>query len=324
MFCKYCGYEYQGDGNEPRFCPNCGKSFIVNNERFDSDTNEEIKADKALEEVAAATESAPQNNTTDSSNSFWSKFEEAFTRLAAYFVVGGLCVALVFAAAEKITGHPIQDKIVGVKRAVGQPMYKKSVKQLKRGLRFLDFETEGYERKYVSHDGMNEFVNAGEDGNDEEINISCDSYIVTIPTTIHFGLIGDQEINIKMLVTEFDEEDNSSKAVKRFGKSATLYKHLWSPEDRFGINDSLDELMSLILKEAQAYYDNDQGVIPAQYEDYCYYYLEYFFAVMLGSLRDMSETDPEYIQLEKFLDYFFDNAIEYSKDYPLLFKDFKY
>jgi len=46
--------------------------------------------------------------------------------------------------------------------------------------------------------------------------------------------------------------------------------------------------------------------------------------VMFVKKRDMTEPAQKYIQLKKFLDYFFDNAIEYSKDYPLLFKDFKY
>lgn len=227
-----------------------------------------------------------------------------------------IVAVIIFAAVVKITGHPIQNKIMGESHIVGESMYNNSVKELKRGLCFLDIKTSKYKKGSIAYEGMNEFIDTGKDGDEHEVKINYETYIATIPTTINFALTGNKEINIKMVVWKFNKKNNSSEALDRIGKeSALLYKYLWTTDEqsRFGVNKNLDNLMDMILKEVQADYDKNNGLFPFSNELDIHNYLCYYFANKIGSTDNGA--------MVKFGEYLSSNYSYYNGRYPLIFNE---
>lgn len=321
MKCKYCGHEYSKE--IIRFCPKCGKNLMDN---VDSNEARHITVDNVIEEKCdntnkeiAVTVADAQANDSNVELSFKDKFDRKFAKVAANICLFLIGIGILFWGIEAATGFPIKDRVLGVDNNIGRPLYKKAVKRVKEGLLPFDVTVSDYKKRNVWHGGVKtEKFDAGD--------LRLDTYIITVPITIHFKSGRSRDVDIKIAIWEFDDDDNSVEVYSKFGDFLNTFKDgfkvfkLWETEIPFGntnvegyrkeLLDSWENLMILIFDELQRdYEDNDGG-------DYYFdtYFEEYF--IPLVNFDSLSKSEENSFKL--FCDCVELNMDSLKNKYPYL------
>lgn len=221
---------------------------------------------------------ATYNNSNSDISELFSKIKRGWN-LFRWALSGLLLLVVILILFEQATGEPIRDNIFGMETSREREIYKLARKEVKQGLRFLgsDVEIDKYARRRIYHKGIREV-----DLVDYKLNL--DSYVVTVPITIHFKHTGKKTQNLKVHIWDYRDYNNDS---------AYLYKHsvdiqngyepasVWEisslgkdGSDILGtkkVYDSELELLGLLLGEIQAEYNADNGDTHG-YSSYIDYY----------------------------------------------------
>lgn len=319
MKCKYCGHEYSKE--VIKFCPKCGKNLMdnVDSNVAEHNTVDNVVEEKSDETVATVTDVQPTGD-SDKELSFKDKFDHKFAKIAANICLFLIGVGILFWGIETVTGFPIKDRVLGIDNNVGRPLYKKAVKRVKEGLLPFDVEFPDYKGRYISHRGVKtEELAAGD--------LRLDTYIVTLPITIHFKSGISKDADVKIAIWEFDDDENSTDVYSKFGNIQGYFKDcfrvfkLWETEITFGntnvdgyrkeLLDSWENLMTIILDEVQRDYNNN--------DNKQYYYNSYFeeYFIPLINFDDMTKSEENSFKL--FCDCIELNMDSLKNKYPDLF-----
>lgn len=158
-------------------------------------------------------------------------------------------------------------------------------------------------------------------------DLRLDTYIVTLPITIHFKSGISKDADVKIAIWEFDDDENSTDVYSKFGNIQDYFKDgfrvfkLWETEITFGntnvdgyrkeLLDSWENLMTIILDEVQRDYNNNDN---KQYY-YDSYFEEYF--IPLINFDDMTKSEENSFKL--FCDCIELNMDSLKNKYPDLF-----
>ena len=327
MFCKFCGYEYNGE--DLRFCPNCGKKLIdmetiepkentdENTVKETSDNTDEIKEEIAV--TVVDTQPSISANNTEEDESLGSIFKKWGWKIMEYGFAIILGAGILFWAIETATGFPIKDRILGMNDTEAQPIYKKASNIIRNRIPF-DVDIPKFKSKYVWHRGVRtEKFEQGE--------IRLDAYVATIPVTFHFDKYINREVDVKIWFWKFDEDDNSMEVYSKFDglKEGIKPIKLWDTDRKFGeykdvniymkeVYESWEDLLTVIFNEIRRSYNNS----TERDNRYPHYADEYLYPrIMERYINSDDEKEP----LTPFANYVNLNFESLNNKYPELFEE---